>query len=191
MNVQIPRQMDKSAFLAWVQGREERYELANGRVTMMVGASLNHGRIVGNLYFALRRQLDPKWEVVADFGLDSAPATLRYPDILVHSAGRSGTDFTTSDPVLLAEVLSPSSEALDLGDKAAEYLRLPTLQAYLVLAQNEAKAWIWQREGSRFPPGPAVIVGDGETVRLVALAAEVPLAEIYQGVLDAKPDAAS
>ncbi len=186
MNVQVPRNMDKAEFLAWVQGREERYELANGRIMMMVGASLSHGRIVGNLYFTLRRQLDPRWEVVADFGLDLAPRTLRYPDILVHSAGQDGASFTTNEPVFLAEVLSPSSEALDLGDKAAEYLHLPSLQAYLVLAQNEAKVWIWQRDGSQFPPGPTVIAGDAETVRIGSLAAELPLSVIYKGVLDQK-----
>src|SRR5262245_50052625 len=113
MNVQIPASMDKAAFLAWVQGREERYELANGRVVMMVGASLNHGRIVGNVYFALRSQLDPRWEVIAEFGLDSTPRSLRYPDILVHRAGEDGSRLVTSEPVLLVEVLAPSSETLD------------------------------------------------------------------------------
>jgi Uma2 family endonuclease len=182
MNVQIPGYMDKAAFLAWVQGREERYELENGRVVMMVGASLNHGRIVGNVYFALRRQLDPQWEVIAEFGLDSSPRTLRYPDILVHRAGGDGSRLATSEPALLAEVLSPSSETLDLGDKAAEYLHLPSLQAYLVLAQNEAKAWVWQREPTAFQPGPTVISGVEQSVAIKALAVDIPFSEIYRNV---------
>jgi hypothetical protein len=49
MNVQLPVHIDKPAFLDWVQGREERYELAKGRVVMMVGASRAHGLIVSNL----------------------------------------------------------------------------------------------------------------------------------------------
>jgi len=183
MNVQTPVRMDKSAFLAWVQGREERYELVDGRPIMMTGASLNHGRIVGNLYIALRRQLDPQWEVIADFGLDSTPRTLRYPDILVHRAGRDGSSYTTADPVLLAEVLSPSSEALDLGDKAAEYLRLPGLQAYLVLAQNDAKAWVWQRDGSAFASGPQVTTGLDRSITISVPALNLPFAEIYRGVI--------
>ena len=46
MNVQLPVHMDKTAFLAWVQGREERYELVGGRVVMMTGASRTHGILV-------------------------------------------------------------------------------------------------------------------------------------------------
>lgn len=182
MNVQLPVHLDKQAFLAWLQRREERYELVDGRVVMMVGASLDHARIVGNLYVALRRQLEPSWEVVAEFGLDSGPKTLRYPDIVVHQAGRDGASYTTAEPILLAEVLSPSSEALDLGDKAAEYLRLPTLQAYLVLAQNEPKAWLWQRIDSVFVPGPSVIAGIEQSIKIGAPALDLPLAEIYQTI---------
>jgi Uma2 family endonuclease len=149
MNVQLPIYLDKPAFLSWVQGREERYELANGRVVMMVGASRNHGLMVLNIAVPLRNQLDPR-TVIADFGLDAGPRTLRYPDVMVD---RAGGDYTTNDPELLIEVLSPSSEALDRGDKAAEYLRLPNLTAYIVFAQREAKAWVWLRKDGGFSSG--------------------------------------
>ena len=125
MNVQLPVHMDKAAFLDWVQGREGRFELANGLTIMMVGASRRHGLIVSNLMALLHGQLDPrKWSVIADFGLDAGPDTLRYPDILVDIANGNGGDFTASAPALVIEVLSPSTERIDLGDKAAEYLRL-------------------------------------------------------------------
>ncbi len=89
MNVQLPVHMDKSAFLAWVQGREERYELADGRVIMMVGATRVHGQIVTNLLALLHGQLDPRqWTVIADFGLDAGPKTLRYADIVVDRVAR-------------------------------------------------------------------------------------------------------
>src|SRR2546430_11241182 len=81
MNVQLPVHMDKAAFLAWVQGLEGRYELANGRVVMMVGASRAHALIVRNLLALLQGQLDSQlWTVLADFGIDAGPETLRYPD---------------------------------------------------------------------------------------------------------------
>jgi Putative restriction endonuclease len=59
MNIDLPAHIDKPTFLAWVQGREERYELVRGRVVMMVGAPRNHGLIVMNLVVLLRAQLDP------------------------------------------------------------------------------------------------------------------------------------
>jgi hypothetical protein len=42
MNVQPDPQMDKAAFLAWVEGREGRYELAGGRVLMTTGGTMGH-----------------------------------------------------------------------------------------------------------------------------------------------------
>src|SRR5712671_5095252 len=108
MNVQLPVHIDKPAFLAWVQGREERYELADGCVVMVAGASRAHGLIVTNLVVALRGQLDPQqWSVIADFGLDAGPETLRYSDVVVDRAGGDAGDYMATAPVLLAEVLSP------------------------------------------------------------------------------------
>jgi Putative restriction endonuclease len=53
MNVQLPVRMDKTAFLDWVQGREERYELDRERVIMMTGGSRAHWQITANLFKAL------------------------------------------------------------------------------------------------------------------------------------------
>jgi hypothetical protein len=53
MNVQLPVRMDKAAFLEWIQGREERYELDRGRVIMMTGGSRAHWQITANLFKAL------------------------------------------------------------------------------------------------------------------------------------------
>jgi Uma2 family endonuclease len=182
MNVQSQLRMDRTAFLTWVQKREERYELVDGRIVMMVGASRNHGRIVANLVFALRHQLDPRWEVIADFGLDAGPDTLRYPDIVVDRATAGGMDYTASEAALLIEVLPPSSVTTDLGDKLAEYLKLPSLFAYCVLSQDEPKAWVWVRGDGGFAGGSDVVAGDGGVVRIPPLSIELPLAEIYRGV---------
>jgi hypothetical protein len=70
MNVQLPVHLDKPGFLAWVQGREGRYELAEGRVVMMVGASRAHGLIARNLVVILHGQLDPSDGRLPDFGFD-------------------------------------------------------------------------------------------------------------------------
>jgi Uma2 family endonuclease len=183
MNVHLPTQMGKPAFLAWVQGQEGRYELADGRVVMMVGASRAHGLIVGNLFWVIRGQLDPqRWSVIAEFGLDAGPQTLRYPDIVVDRAGGAGGDYTATEPVMLAEVLSPTTEAVDLGDKAAEYLKLPSLMAYLILAQDRCKAWLWVRGKDGFGAGPDVVAGLDKIIQVGALNLNLPLAALYAGV---------
>ena len=183
MNVQPHMRMDKPAFLAWAEGREGRCELVGGRVVMMVGASRAHGRIVKNLLTALDRRLDPsRWLVLADFGVDVGPDTLRYPDILVEDAGGDPKSFTTASPVFVAEVLAPSTTTVDLGDKAAEYLKLASLAVYVVLSQDEPKAWVWLRGPAGFPPGPQVVAGADGAIAVTAFGLDLPLSELYAGL---------
>jgi Uma2 family endonuclease len=183
MNLRPDLRMDKAAFIAWMAANEGRYELAGGRVVMMPGVSRSHGLMVSNLVVALRARLDPRqWAVIAEFGLDAGPQTLRYPDIVVDRAGGRAKDYTATAPVLLVEVLSPSTAATDLGDKAAEYLQLPSLLAYIVLSQDEPKAWVWARATTEFAPGPVVIAKTETFIRITALQLELPLAEIYAGI---------
>jgi Uma2 family endonuclease len=183
MNIQLPTHMDKPAFLEWLDRREDRYELVGGRVVMMVRASRAHGIIVRNLIISLHTQLDPRqWTVLSEFGLDAGPRTLRFPDVMVDRVGGRRRDLTATTPVLAAEVLSPSTAAIDLGDKAAEYLQLPELAACLVFSQDEAKAWTWIRGAQGFPAGPGPIVGEDKSIAIPALGLNLPLASIYAGV---------
>ena len=184
MNVQPNLRMDKASFLAWRQEREERYELANGRVMMMTGGSRGHGIITRRFATALEKRLDAnRWTVLtSDFGVDLGPDTFRYPDVVVVLAGGSFKDLTATAPVLVAEVLSPSSATYDLGDKAAEYLKSPSLCAYLVLSQDEPKVWAWARCTSGFSPGADVIKGHDGVIRIAALAIDVPPSEIYMDI---------
>jgi Uma2 family endonuclease len=183
MNVRLPVHIDKSAFLAWVQGREERYELVEGCVVRMAGATRAYRLIVSNFVVSLHAQLDPKqWTVIADFGLDAGPKTLRYPDVVVDRAGEGAGDYVATAPVVLAEVLSPTTAEIDLGDKAAEYLRLPSLLSYLVFAQSGHKAYVWTREADGFPPAPSVIVGRDKIIRIAALNLALPMGAVYAGL---------
>jgi Uma2 family endonuclease len=180
MNIPLPVHLDKSAFIDWMQRHEGRYELVGGRVVMMPGVSRGHARIVTNLVLLNTSQLDSqKWDVVAEFGLDAGPETLRYPDILVDRAGGNPRDFTATAPALLVEVLSPSSEGIDLDDKALEYLQLPDLFAYVVFSQTEPRAWIWIRQANGMPSTPEIVRGLDKVIRIAALDLDLPLREVY------------
>jgi Uma2 family endonuclease len=179
MNVQLNLHMDKPAFLAWVQGRDHRYELAGSHVVMMTGGSRGHAIVTRRLASALEQRLDERrWAVLtSDFGVDLGPATVRYPDVVVDRAGGPLKDLTATAPVLIAEVLSPASATDDLGEKTAEYLRLASLYAYLVLAQDERKAWIWVRGESGFSSAPELITHPTAVVHIAGLGISLPLSE--------------
>jgi len=101
--------------------------------------------------------------------------------VVVDHPGAKLKDLTAKAPAFVAEVLSPSTTTIDLGDKAAEYLQLPSLVTYLVLAQDEVKAWAYVRGSHRFP-APQVVEGVNETISIPVLAVELPLADIYSGL---------
>jgi Uma2 family endonuclease len=101
--------------------------------------------------------------------------------VVVDRPGASRKDLTAKAPALVAEVLSPLTMTIDLGDKAAEYLRLPSLLAYLVLAQDEVKAWVYVGGSGQFP-APQVVAGKDESIHVPTLGIELSLAEIYAGI---------
>jgi Uma2 family endonuclease len=182
MNIRPDLRMSKAAFREWNAGEGQRCELVGGHVVMMARPSQAHGMIALNLALLLRTRLDPKqWVVIQEFGLDSGPETLRYPDLVVYPAGSPGKSYTTSAPVLLAEVLSPSSVEIDLGDKAIEYQQIPSLLAYIVLSQDEPKAWVWERETTTHF-AQTKISGPESVVPVSGLKLELLMADIYTGV---------
>ena len=183
MNVQLPLRMDQATFLDWVQGQEERYELDQEKVVMMTGGSRAHWQIAFNLAKALDSRLDPNtWSVLPEFGVNLKPGSVRYPDVTVDIAGATGTDLIATAPVLICEVLSPASEQLDLEDKPALYLHLPSLTAYLVFSQDQMKVWAWLRRTDGFPAEPIELDQADATIEIEALGIEVPLAEVYSHV---------
>ena len=117
-----------------------------------------------------------------EFGVELQSESIRFPDIIVDRAGEAPKDLTATAPVLIAEVLSPSSEQVDLGDKSTEYLQLPSLAIYLAFAQDQIKAWVWTRGPGGSPPGPELFEGESAAIRIEALALDLPLKEIYTRV---------
>jgi Uma2 family endonuclease len=79
-------------------------------------------------------------------------------------------------------VLSPTTAQIDLGDKTAEYLQIPSVLAYIVLSQDEPKAWLYARSPATIAPGPAVISGTGASVQIAVLQLDLPMADIYAGI---------
>jgi Uma2 family endonuclease len=186
MNVQLELRMDKPAFLAWVQEHEGRYELAGNRVVMMTCGSRGHAILVRRLASAMEKRLDSRrWTVLtSDFGVDVGPSTVRYPDVVVDVAGGELKDLTATAPALIAEIISPSSAREDLGVKADEYLRLPTLAAYLVLAQDQPKAQVWLRTDEGFSRKALIVEARDAAIEIASLGIDVPLVELYPAFED-------
>jgi Uma2 family endonuclease len=177
--------MTKAAFLHWVQHQERRYELKDGRTIMQAGTSKYHAWLAGRILTALSIRLDPDiWVVtVSDLAVEIGEV-IRYPDVMVERLTTDGAALTTEMPVVLFEILSPSSVATDMTVKLAEYTSLPSLQAYIVASQDEPILWVWQRDAATraFPAKPQQIDGRDQSLHLAALSIALPLTELYRGI---------
>src|SRR5215813_3963764 len=183
MTVHAPVTMTKEAFLAWVDQREERYELSGGRVTMMVRVTRNHSRVTTNLIFALKSRLESeRYDIMAEVFAVHIDDSIRFPDVLVEPAQPDGKSLRAESPILIAEVLSPGTYHVDFGDKLREYLTLPTLDTYLIISPDEPRIWVWQRTDGAFPKEPEIIEKREQHVGLPALAIEIPLEDLYRGI---------
>lgn len=176
--------MSIEAFEAWVARQDGRYELVRGHPVMMNQTTRFHSRITANLLRGLLNAVDiDSYDVTAgDFGLQTGDDTIRLADIMVTPAAGSGKERRTNDAVLLVEVLSPSTYAEDFGPKSQEYLAVPDLQAYLIVAQDSVCVWLWLRGDDGFPDKPEVIEDRDAEIRIDALGLTLPVAAIYRNV---------
>ncbi len=185
MNIHAKMPSTVDEFLRWNEGREGKREFVRGRVVeMMIHTTRNHARICYQLMAELGAAIDTDLFDIgsADFAVETNDG-VRYPDVFVDQRvpAAKGTDLAAKHPVLLAEVLSPSSYARDFGEKVEDYKSLPTLQHYLILAQDEPRAWLWTHTGGTWE-GPQMIVGLDEKLELTGLAAGLSMASLYRGI---------
>ncbi len=123
MTVALRRSMTQAEFFDWAQAQEGRYEFDGVGPVAMTGGSGNHARIIGNIAFELRRRLGDAGacEVLAsDAGMRTVGDAVRTPDALVTCSGFDGRDRLVPDPVIVFEVVSPSSIREDRILKPAE-----------------------------------------------------------------------
>jgi Uma2 family endonuclease len=177
--------MTKAAFLRWVQDQERRHELKDGRTIMQAGGTKRHNWICVNFVTVLRARLEPEiWAVgTADIAVEIGN-DLRYPDVIVERLSDDGAALSTDRPVVLIEVLSPSSVGTDMSVKLAEYTSLPSLEAYIVASQDEPICWVWQRAGEEraFPSLPAEFKGRDVAIEIATPGVSIPLAEVYRRI---------
>jgi Uma2 family endonuclease len=182
---------DPDLFLEWSsrQPREAgRFELSNGRVIRtVINVTRRHSIICLNLAAELMRLLDRQKYVVSS--VDFAVRTLtgiRGPDVMVDSEDLPGDALSTSSPIFIAEVLSPSTAVLDITTKQREYTAIPSLQTYLVCSQDEPRAWMWARkpDGS-WPVDAEPVEGREASIPLGRLDIKLSMAAIFRGIPDA------
>lgn len=140
-----PRWIEPEEYLEAERAAETKSEYFNGRIFAMAGASRLHTVVCVNLTREVSSQLKgrPCETYVQDLRVRVENTGLyTYPDIAV-VCGKpqlaDGHNDVLLNPTLIIEVLSPTTEAYDRGDKFAHYRRLDSLREYVLVAQDRAR----------------------------------------------------
>jgi Uma2 family endonuclease len=138
MNVLAKPRMSVDEFLAWVEGRPGRYEIHRGKVVARSPESVGHAEIKGEICFALhtaihKRKL-PCHALLGDMMVRIDERTAYIPDTQVYCAEKlKGTALEIPNPLIVVEVLSPSTQHIDVVQKLAGYFRVPSVAHYLIV----------------------------------------------------------
>lgn len=175
-------------YLTYEQQQGERYEYRNGNIILMAGGSINHNRIAQNLSKYLDNALEDKPEFQV-FGSDQKIYLPKfnfyvYADALVVAetpllAKEEAQAIT--NPILIVEILSKTTEQYDRKQKFLEYRSLPSFKEYVLVRQDKpevltfykVKSNLWQEEE---------FLGLEGVVPLQSLGIELRLEDIYRRV---------
>src|SRR6266478_3019921 len=170
--------MSLDEFLAWERDQPEKHEYAGGVITMMTGASLAHATITMNVAFALRQGL--RGTGCRPFANDAkviASNSVRYPDVVVTCQPVDGTDDIVPEPIVVIEVISPSTEREDRGRKKFNYFATPSIRQYAIIEQDERLIDLYTRTGEGWTD--EIVEGDA-VLKLSSIGVEVRLDVIYE-----------
>lgn len=187
--LRLDRRASYADYLVAEQGSPVRHEYLDGVIVAMAGGSDEHNAIM--LQFSV---------LCATRGTGKCrayPADQRFW-IAATGRGRYGDGSiicgppqhpphdaqATTNPIVVIEVLSPSSEGDDEGDKRLDFQSLASLQAYVVIAQDERRVRVYRRTDRGDWPGAPDDYRDGQSFELPTLASAIAIADVYEGILD-------
>ena len=182
MNLAFRKPMTPAEFLEWEERQPLRYEFDGVGPVAMTGGTRAHARIQRNLAISIGGRLrgKPCEFLGSDLKIKTSEDHVRYPDGIVTCSPGDNASTAVSDPVIIFEVLSPSTAANDRIVKAREYQAMPSVQRYVMLEQVGVSATVYVRSGDTWTH--EILIADS-MLSLPEIGVELPLAELYEGIV--------
>jgi Uma2 family endonuclease len=177
-----PAPMTPNEFLAWEETQDLRYEYVNGEILAMTGGTIPHNDLALNLYRALYDLVKSRGcrINVADVKLKMR-RRFRYPDLIVTCDERDKAATQLFQyPTLIVEVLSPTTEQADRGEKFQEYRTIPTLQDYVLISSDRPYVEVFRRSTGKTWLYESYEATD--TVVLASVEFECAVEQLYAGI---------
>ena len=169
-------------FLTWENRQRLRYELVSGAARAMTGGTVGHNLLAGRVLAALLRPLRPGCTAhQSGLKVVSPAGMVTYPDVLVR-CGPIDEDVTEiDDPILIVEILSPSTRREDLIRKRYGYQAIPSLRWLLYVEPKKVQVELVTREADDSWRS-AFVTDLAATIRLEELGVALAVAELYAGL---------
>jgi len=183
-SVTTPIYMSVDEFLAWNPGSEEMWQLVDGAPQAMAPASMVHGKILGRLAQAIENHLDARnspCSMIIEPGVAphlNASHNLRVPDLAVTCTELENRQAMLIDPVLVAEVLSPSNQS-ETWNNVWAYTTIPSVLEVLVLRTVFIGAELLRRLSDGTWPKEPERITEGDLV-LDSIGLRTPLRDLYR-----------
>lgn len=174
--------LNEGDYLAREAASPIRHELVNGHAYPLEGNSIRHNRIAGNLCVQLLSQAPRACQVtISDVKLKAdAWPTYYYPDVMLICDPSDDDPLIKTRPCLLAEVLSPGTEAIDRREKLGAYQRLASLREYLAISQDEIQVELYRRLNPS--DWTREIHSCGDVLHLTCINLDLPIEALYDGL---------
>ncbi|MCC6899338.1 MAG: Uma2 family endonuclease [Polyangiaceae bacterium] len=187
--LRLPRQATYADYLAVEQSSDSRHELINGVIVAMAGGSDEHNALAARLAMLVGARLPSGCRYYSSDQRFWIPSHVRarYADgsvIFGKPEHPPHDDQATTNPRLVLEVLSPSSEGNDEGDKRIDFQTLASLQAYVLVHQDQRRIRVYTRDAGGGWRGEPSELGEGESMHLPLVDAAIAVADVYAGILD-------
>ena len=181
------RLVSEREYLDGERDSDVRHEYVDGVLFAMGGASREHGLIATNLVAAIRPHLRGSGCRVATSDMKVRLAEggpYYYPDLVVSCTDRRDEPdrYTETRPVLLVEILSPSTAATDRREKLLAYRASPALVDYLIVSQDSVAAELHARDAEGWTHAT---FGAGESIELGSIGLSLEMDAVFEDVFDA------
>lgn len=174
-------------YLALERASETKHEFYDGEIFAMAGASESHNLIVGNVLTALNQALrdQPCRVYPSDMRVRCPSGLHTYPDVTVVCGDpqfEDGQRDTLLNPLVIIEVLSPSTEKYDRGNKFENYQAIPSLRENVLVLQERIRVEHYTRREDADEWLLKSVNDSGATVAFPAPGCQVSVAEMYAKV---------
>jgi Uma2 family endonuclease len=176
--------MTLAEFLRWEDGTDTRYELLGGSPVAMAPPARPHGilavRLAAQIETRLRSQRPCIAQSEAGIALIGRDDNCYIADLAVSCAPAPDDEQLVREPVLIVEILSPSTATFDRQTKVPDYRRLPSVQEILLIDSRSVFAEVLRRDGERWLT--EIVRGAEAMLTLASIGLNVRMEELYEGL---------